>query len=208
MADFLTPAFKAAFPRLHEPWEDKDGKPQGYSVNAVWEPANFTEREKELWTEMNRFTIEECKREFGRSPKQLQGSDHKIPPMQAFADDRFAFLGEGVYFATMKCKHKPQIVDRKKQLLKDLESFIAADKDAICRAQIEIRAYVFGKYKGVSWKLMHIQKLGEIDKIFHGGKPPPPVENYFNDDISELPEGFTPQTVADQLRAEEDEIPF
>ena len=211
---FETPPFIVAVHNLFERYKNSEGKEGGYGVKAVWKRDEV--RGNDLWKKMLAATDEQCRNHFKKSYAQLQkmqkevGTDHKLPPYSALRDKYLDYLGDDYVFFNLNSKqHKPAVVSIDPRVPVIEDEFITQGKNTVCRAMIEIRGYNVGGNKGVSWRLVHVQKLEEIDLLISGTRPPPPVSNFFNDSVSDLPADYTPpQTLEQEIYAEDDEIPF
>jgi hypothetical protein len=164
---FTTPVFRISFPNLFEPRAvegDSNSKPK-YGCSAIWTPAKFTAREKELWRailgELNKLSV----KKFGKPWKELP--DHIRRGIRDGASkEGMDGYGEGTRFANITSKNRPGVV------AKDGETKIAPDEgnaDEIypgcyCRATVQVYAYS-NKGKGVAIGLRNIQKVADGPRI-------------------------------------------
>lgn len=153
----FTPPFRVSYPHVFVPQEDEKGN-LSYSVSAVWDTNNFSEKNQELWdailAEMDRVclekfdkTYEQCKKSRLFKAGIRSGEDEKPA-----TDEVYHFPGS--QFASLKSRDsKPGIVDRDREPITSADKFYAG-----CHARATVTVYAFdNKSQGVSLGLNNLQ---------------------------------------------------
>jgi len=159
----ITPVFRASFPNVFEARAiegDSNSKPK-FGLSAIWTPAKFTAREKELWRAMLGELDKEARRKFHKPWKELP--DHIRRGLRdGSAKEGLEGYGEGTRFANLTSKNRPGVV------AKDGSTKIGPEEgnaDEIypgcyCRATVQVYSYD-NKGKGVAIGLRNIQKVAD-----------------------------------------------
>lgn len=188
---FQTPVFRASFPHLFKAQAPMEGSGEPkYSVSAVWTPADFTDREKQLWQKLMKAIDDECKSRFKKGLKELkalnaEGGNYKLVPRDGKAKADLEGYGEGTVFASLTTKMRPGVIDRDKNKIAPEEG----NDDEIyagcfCRATVTVYSYD-NKGKGVALGLMNVQKVKDGDRLDSRTD----AAEDFEDDIEDLDDG-------------------
>lgn len=154
-----TPVFRVSFPQVFVPGSFEGGPPK-YSVSAVWTPAKFTAREKELWVAMLAMADEVSLDRFKKKMSDLPGNFKRALRDGAEKAD-MAGYGEGTMFANLSSKMKPGIIDVGRNAILDADEFYPG-----CYARGTITCYSYdNKGKGVAFGLQNLQKIGDGDRL-------------------------------------------
>jgi hypothetical protein len=161
---FTTPVFRMSFPKLAKPEAYQEGSKEKFSCGAIWTPANFTEKEKVLWRNINNAMNEAAKERFKKSIKELkvlnsEGASYKLGLRDGKSKADLEGYGEGTIFANLSSEMRPGIVDRNKNPISHEEGNMdEIYPGAYFRATVTVYSYD-GKGKGVSLGLMNLQKV-------------------------------------------------
>ncbi len=183
---FTTPVFRLSFPNLftarRSDEDDPNSKPK-FGCSAVWTPAKFTPREKELWRsiigELNRVSKEAFKKEWKNLPDNI-----KRGLRDGAAKDGMEGYGEGTRFANLTTKDRPGVV-AKDGVTKIGPEFGNADEIYPgCYVRATVNVYSYGtkpgsKGKGVAIGLFNIQKIKDGPRLDSRVAP----EDDFDEDI-------------------------
>lgn len=165
---FITPVFRISFPNLFEARKADNDDPNAkakFGCSAIWTPAKFTDREKELWRTIMAELDKEARSVFKKPWKELP--DHiRRGVRDGAAKEDLEGYGPGTKFANITSKNRPGVVD------KDGETDISPEDgnaDLIypgcyCRATVQIYSYN-NKGKGVAIGLRNIQKVKDGPRL-------------------------------------------
>ena len=161
-----TPVFRVSFPNLFEARAiegDPNSKPK-FGVSALWTPAKFTAKEKELWKKIMGELDKEAKRKFGKPWKELP-SNVKRGLRNGDEKDGMDGYGEGTRFANLTTKTRPGVVDKDRNEISPEEG----NADEIypgCYARATVVVYSYdNKGKGVAIGLNNIQKVKDGPRL-------------------------------------------
>lgn len=152
-----TPPFVIGFPSLYSARkgdnDDPDAKAK-FGCTAIWTPANFTPKDKELWKRILDALDDESLRVFKKNWKDLPGNvkrglrnGNEKPDLDGF--------GEGTRFASLTSNIKPGVIDINGADIIDPADVFAG---CICRATVNVYSYQ-NKGKGVAIGLRNVQLI-------------------------------------------------
>lgn len=154
-----TPIFRVSFPSVFEASSYEGGAPK-FSVCAVFTPALFTARDKELWAAMNALADEVSMERFKKKLAQLPGNFKKPFRDGAEKEDLEGF-GAGKTFCNFSSKMRPGIIGINRELITNADEFYPG-----CYARATITAYAYDNVgKGVAFGLQNLQKLKDGDRL-------------------------------------------
>ena len=162
---FITPVFRLSFPNLfvaRVSGDDPGAKPK-FGCAAIWTPAKFTPREKELWLQIMRGLDAVSQKDFHSPWKELDENIRR-GVRDGKAKRGVEGYGEGTRFANLTSNSRPGVVDRDKTTDISPEE---GNADLIypgCYCRATVNVYSFGlkpgsKGKGVALGLRNIQKV-------------------------------------------------
>lgn len=164
---YTTPVFRLSFPHLFvaQKMNDDDNAKPKFGCQAIWTPAKFTEREKELWRAILKGLNDESMRTFKKPWKNLP-SNIKRGLRNGNEKDGLEWYGEGTRFASLTSKMRPGVIDVRKDEETGEYVKIGPEHDnedeiypgCYCRATVTIYSYD-NKGKGVAIGLRNIQKV-------------------------------------------------
>lgn len=165
----VTPKARASFAKVFEPEAFKEGDDPQYSLSLLFPKGTDLGPLKAAVSAA-------AEKKWGlKLPKKLE-----LP----FKDgDEYDYGGyPGMIVIRASTKYKPKVVDRNPKIDLTEEEFYSG---CWCRAGVQAFAYDYqGMKKGVSFALIHVQKLGD-DEPFSGRQK---AEDMFDDDVSEKDE--------------------
>ncbi len=169
---YTTPVFRLSFPHLFvaQKMEGDDNSKPKYGCQAIWTPAKFTPREKELWRAILGALDAEAKKTFKRAWKELP-SNIKRGLRNGNEKDGLEGYGDGTRFASLTSKMRPGVIGNKKDEAGD---WIVIHPDegnedeiypgCYCRATVTVYSYN-NKGKGVALGLRNIQKIKDGPRL-------------------------------------------
>ena len=211
---FTTPPFVLSYPNLWKARKNKfnpNADPR-YSCSAIWTPAEFTEKDKLLWSNIRKEVARQLKELFkvdGKNLAEVQAAMLKEYPKASFGfrsgteakvKEKPGY-GEGKVWASLSTVAPPGVVDLSKKTIHPNEG--NADEiyaGCVCRATIQVVAYKH-ESGGVGYALY----LGNVQKIKDGKR----IDNRVaaEDDFSEeVDAAWIDQDAAGDDG--DDEIPF
>lgn len=186
MADiekFMTPVFRGSF--VHQVWkaEGYQGSEPKYGLTAVWDPSQFSEKDKKRWTAIQNALDAESLSRFKKKVADLPNNFKRAIRDGAEKADLDGF-GEGTKFASITTKQRPGVVDIKRATVPiddaDRERLEAEGKvevsdltaddvysGAYYRATVCVYSYE-NVGKGVALGLMNLQKVAEGERLDAG----------------------------------------
>jgi hypothetical protein len=162
----ITPVFRLSFPNLFVARkgdnDDKDAKAK-FGCAAIWTPAKFTPREKELWLAIMRGLDAESQRAF-QSPWKELADNIRRGVRDGKAKKGVEGYGEGTRFANLTSNSRPGVIDVDKvtDISPEEGNADLVYPGCFCRATVNV--YSFGlkpgsKGKGVALGLRNLQKV-------------------------------------------------
>lgn len=160
---YQTPVFRVSFPELAEAKAFNNGEPK-FGLSAVWTPAKFTDKEKELWKAIGAALDAESKERFKVAFKDLP-ANIKRGIRDGAEKANMEGYGAGTKFASLTTKMRPGVVDKDKAPIP-----VEALKEAIypgcyCRATVTTYSYDRNGGKGVALGLMNVQKVADGGRL-------------------------------------------
>lgn len=147
----ITPKGRVCFPELFEPKNSPQGGDEFYSCTLLLEKEDIT-------NEMKSLVVEACKQKWGgKTPDKIHGFQSPFKNGNDKDPDKYPAFQDKI-FISAKSKFQPGVVDHRKQEILATEQVYGG-----CYGRLMISAYgweYMGK-KGVSFNLLHFQKLGE-----------------------------------------------
>jgi len=154
-----TPVFRVSFPAVFEA-KAFDGGPPKFSVSAVWDPAKFTKRERELWDAMMGLCDEASMDRFKKKMNDLPSNFKKAIRDGAEKADLQGY-GEGTFFANLSSKMQPGLIDKDRHPIISADDFYPG-----CYARATVTAYSYdNKGKGVAMGLQNLQKVADGERL-------------------------------------------
>ena len=154
----VTPIFRVSFPHVFEARAAMgEGEPK-FGLTAVFDPKNFSTKDKERWKAMQALANEVCMAKFKKKLNDLP-ANFKKPVRDGAEKEGLAGFGAGLLFSNLTTKFKPGIVDKdgKTKIIDDNEAFYPG-----CFARATITCYAYeNKGKGVAFGLMNLQKVAD-----------------------------------------------
>lgn len=161
---YVTPVFRASFPEVYEAKSFDGGEPK-FGVCAVFTPAKFTDKEKDLYRAILAGLDEESKKTFKSDWKSLPASIKRGIRDGAEKADMEGF-GEGTRFANLTSKMRPGIVDKDGKTAIGPEHGNADLVYPGCYMRATITIYSYNnKGKGVALGLMNLQKVADGGRL-------------------------------------------
>ena len=154
-----TPIFRVSFPSVFEASSYEGGAPK-FSVCAVFTPASFTARDKELWKAMEALADEVSMERFKKKLAQLP-NNFKKPFRDGAEKEDLEGFGAGKVFCNFSSKMRPGIIGINRELITNADDFYPG-----CYARATITAYAYDNVgKGVAFGLQNLQKLKDGDRL-------------------------------------------
>lgn len=167
----VTPVFRISFPNLfvarRSDEDDPNSKPK-FGCAAVWTPAKFTTREKELWRallgELNTVSVRDFRKPWKELPDNIRRG---LRDGAAKAD--LEGYGDGTRFANITSKQRPGVIDKDRNPIgPDHGNEEEIYPGCYCRATVQV--FSFGlkpgsKGKGVGIGLGNIQKIKDGPRL-------------------------------------------
>lgn len=154
-----TPAFRVSFPSVFEASSYEGGAPK-FSVCAVFTPALFNAKDKELWKAMEALADEVSVEKFKRKLAQLP-ANFKKPFRDGEEKMDLVGFGAGKIFCNFSSKMKPGIIDLGRNNITDPEEFYPG-----VWARATITCYAYDNVgKGVAFGLQNLQKLKDDERL-------------------------------------------
>lgn len=169
---FISPAFTLGYHEaLFTPQQgtNEAGEPSGppkYGLKAIWTPAKFTERDKELWatllSELDRVSLAKFKKGWKKLPANI-----KKGLRDGMEDEEYC--GEGTMFASLTSIHPIGVINA----AGDEISAAAGNASqlyngCVCRAQLSVYTFDVPKARGVAIGIRNLQKLVDGKRIGGG----------------------------------------
>lgn len=160
---FKTDLVRFSYANVFEPTSMEEGKDKTYNISMLW-PKTNTAFTAKVEAEIKR-TYDEGKAAFGGAyPAKwwnpLRDGDEEKPGNEEYA---------GMMFIGAKSKNKPQIIDKKGNLITDPEDFYSG-----CYGKASLNFYAFGAkvpLKGVAAGLNSILKVEDGERLSGGAAP-------------------------------------
>lgn len=155
----LTPVFRVSFPSVFEASSYEGGAPK-FSVCAVWEPAKFTAKDKELWKAMqdlaDQVSVDKFKKKLSALP-----ANFKKPFRDGEEKADLVGFGAGKIFANLSSKMRPGLIFLDRTPITDAEDFYPG-----CYARATVTAYAYDNVgKGVALGLQNLQKIKDGERL-------------------------------------------
>lgn len=155
----LTPVFRVSFPSVFEASSYEGGAPK-FSVCAVWEPAKFTAKDKELWKAMqdlaDKVSVDKFKKKLAALP-----ANFKKPFRDGEEKADLVGFGAGKIFSNLSSKMRPGLIFLDRTPITDPEDFYPG-----CYARATITAYAYDNVgKGVALGLQNLQKIKDGERL-------------------------------------------
>ena len=156
----ITPVFRVSFPNVFEASSYQGGPPK-YGVTAVFDPDSFSAADKKRWAAMQKLANDAAIAEFGKPLDKLP-ANVKRPLRDGEEKAELEGFGEGLQFASLTTKFKPEILDTDRESnIIDAEDFYPG-----CYARASVNAYGYDNVgKGVAFGLMSLMKVKDGDRL-------------------------------------------
>jgi len=162
---FVTPVFRASFPHLFMAHAMDDKSEAKFGVSAIWTPAKFTAREKELWKAILAEMDRQCIEAFGKKRADLPGNYKKGIRNGNEREDMEGY-GEGTRFANLTSKNRPGVIDKdNNEISKEEGNTDEIYPGCYLRATVGIYTYDVSGGKGVALGLRNIQKVKDGERL-------------------------------------------
>ncbi|MET3995865.1 hypothetical protein ABID65_007537 [Bradyrhizobium sp. S3.9.2] len=167
---FTTPVFRMSFPNLYvarKSGDDPDAKPK-FGLSAIWTPANFTPREKELWLKIMKELDAISRKDFGSPWKELPDNVRR-GVRDGCAKSGLEGYGKGTRFANLTTQSRPGVITKDKEDIgPEHGNAELIYPGCYCRATVNV--YSFGlkkgsKGKGVALGLFNVQKVKDGERL-------------------------------------------
>lgn len=154
-----TPAFRVSFPSVFEA-SSYEGGPPKFSVCAVFTPALFNAKDKELWKAMEDLADSVAVEKFKRKLAQLP-ANFKKPFRDGEEKMDLLGFGAGKIFCNFSSKMRPGVIGIDRTPILDPEDFYPG-----CWARATITCYAYDNIgKGVAFGLQNLQKLKNDERL-------------------------------------------
>ncbi|MBR0876918.1 DUF2815 family protein [Bradyrhizobium liaoningense] len=170
---FFTPVFRLSFPNLYvaRKNEDDPNSKAKFGLSAVWTPAKFTPKDKELWLaimkELNAVSVRDFKAPWKELPDNI-----KRGVRDGRAKSGMEGYGEGTRFANLTTHSRPGVIDSPANGKADIgPEHGNADliyPGCFCRASVNVYSYGLkpgSKGKGVALGLFNVQKIKDGPRL-------------------------------------------
>jgi hypothetical protein len=155
----ITPVFRVSFPSVFAASAYEGGVPK-FSVCAVWEPAKFTPRDKQLWASMQNLADEVSMDKFKKKLAALS-ANFKKPFRDGEEKAELSGFGDGKVFCNLSSKQRPGLIGLNGNPIIDPEDFYPG-----CYARATITAYAYDNVgKGVALGLQNLQKIKDGERL-------------------------------------------
>jgi hypothetical protein len=161
---YQTPVFRLSFPHLFVAQKFEGSGDPKFGCSAVWTPARFSDKEKELWKKLGVALDTESRSRFKMPFKDLPANFKRGIRDGAERADMEGY-GAGTRFANLTTKMRPGVVDIGKNKIGPEHG----NEDDIypgcyCRATVTVYSYD-NKGKGVALGLMNVQKVKDGERL-------------------------------------------
>lgn len=159
----LTPKFRVSFPEVYRKKQFDETQVARYSVVGLFTPAEFTDAEKKMWSNLgaavNKLCMEHIKKPY-KDVIRMPNAPFRMPYHMG-EEKTYAGYGPGVIYFTMAAtKNRPRVIDLNKEPVEE-EDFYPG-----CYARASVNPYWFSnKGKGIAIGLNHLQKLGDGEHL-------------------------------------------
>lgn len=161
----ITPEFRLAFPAIIEPKEDQSGR-MLYSVVMLFPKSNKAElKALELLTQAA------MAKKWPDASKRPQGLRSPFRDGDTYTNQKTGELYDGFpghWFIRASSQYKPGLVDASLQPILNPSEIYGG---CYCRAQVNAYAYDKAGNRGVSFGLLHVQKLRDGEAFSGIGSP-------------------------------------
>lgn len=167
---FFTPVFRLSFPNLfvaRRNEDDPDAKAK-FGLSAIWTPANFTPREKELWLAIMKELDAISRKDFGSPWKELP-DNVKRGVRDGAAKAGMEGYGKGTRFANITTHSRPGVITKDKEDIgPEHGNTELIYPGCYCRASVNVYSYGLkkgSKGKGVALGLFNVQKIKDGPRL-------------------------------------------
>lgn len=162
----VTPTFRLSYPHLFEAHYNELGKREQYDLVMM-----FDKKDKALLKDMYDLMARVAKFRFGANTKGLKnpfkdGDTATSQSGELIKEKNPSY--EGMLILGSWTKNKPGVVNAKNQIILDHDEVYGG---CYCKAQLNCYAYETGGNRGVSFGLLHVQKIKDGDPFGSRTKP-------------------------------------
>lgn len=181
----LTPKFRVNFPKVWAKETFQEGQTARYSCVAMFTPSEFSEKDKELWKNLQSAVNQACLDVFKKGYKELKqinidsgNNVYKLPFHKGEEKADYKGFGPGIIFFTMSAYTRRPSIHIGPQNYRLMEDGSVVDKDGNeikpegseefysgCYARASVNPFGNLKWKSVSIGMNNLKKLGDGERL-------------------------------------------